>query len=144
MICTHIIIAIVAASHLAAHNASDVRFDKQIISKEFVAEGCTVADFNRDGKLDIAAGRFIWLGPDFTQQSAYTPERDNPAGINKTPYRADTGYSDYFIEFAYDFNADGWPDILVYGLPGTPASVFVNPGVALDHVISPAWNRADI
>ena len=34
MICTHIIIAIVAASHLAAHDASDVRFDKQIISKE--------------------------------------------------------------------------------------------------------------
>lgn len=144
MICTHIIIAIVAASHLAAHDAPDVRFNKQTISKEFVAEGCTVADFNRDGKLDIAAGRFIWLGPDFTQQSAYTPERDNPAGINKTPYRADTGYSDYFIEFAYDFNADGWPDILVYGLPGTPASVFVNPGVALDHVISPAWSRADI
>jgi hypothetical protein len=107
--------------------AAEVSFTKQTITKDFVAEGCAVADFNHDGHLDVAAGRFIWLGPDFKEKIAYTPERQNAAGPSKTPYNAATGYSDYFIQFAYDFNGDGWPDILVYGLPGEPAYVFVNP-----------------
>ncbi|MCX6919805.1 MAG: VCBS repeat-containing protein, partial [Verrucomicrobia bacterium] len=111
----------------ASAAAAEVSFDKQTITKDFVAEGCAVADFNHDGNMDIAAGRYIWLGPDFKEKIAYTPERNNPTGPNKTPYTPDTGYSDYFIQFAYDFNGDGWQDILVYGLPGDPAYVFENP-----------------
>lgn len=107
--------------------AVPVSFDKQTVTKDFVAEGCAVADFNHDGIPDVAAGRYIWVGPDFKQKIAYTPERNNPTGPNKTPYTPDTGYSDYFIQFAYDFNGDGWQDILVYGLPGDPAYVFENP-----------------
>ena len=111
----------------ASAAAAPVSFDKQTVTKDFVAEGCAVADFNHDGIPDVAAGRYIWVGPDFKQKIAYTPERNNPTGPNKTPYTPDTGYSDYFIQFAYDFNGDGWPDILVYGLPGDPAYVFENP-----------------
>ena len=111
----------------ASAAAAPVSFDKQTITKDFVAEGCAVADFNHDGIPDVAAGRFIWIGPDFKQKVAYAPERNNPTGPNKTPYTPDTGYSDYFIQFAYDFNGDGWPDILVYGLPGDPAYIFENP-----------------
>ena len=110
----------------AAASAAPVAFDKQTVTKDFVAEGCAVADFNQDGKPDVAAGRYIWLGPDFKNRTAYTPERDNPTGPNKTPYNPIT-YSDYFIQFAHDFNGDGWQDILVFGLPGDPAYVFVNP-----------------
>ena len=119
--------------------AAPVSFDKQTVTKDFVAEGCAVADFNHDGIPDVAAGRYIWVGPDFKQKIAYTPERNNPTGPNKTPYTPDTGYSDYFIQFAYDFNGDGWQDILVYGLPGDPAYVFENPqGQAGD------WTRHNI
>jgi hypothetical protein len=107
--------------------AGEVSFEKQTVTKDFVAEGCAVADFNRDGFADIAAGRYLWLGPDFKQKVAYTPERENPTGPSKTPYNPSNGYSDYFIQFAYDFNGDSWPDILVYGLPGEPAYVFENP-----------------
>jgi hypothetical protein len=135
------IIATTILSALAMH--ADAAFAKKTLSKDFLAEGCSAADFNRDGHADVCAGRFIWLGPSFDTRVAYTPERHNPDGIAKTPYRADTGYSDYFEQFAHDFNGDGWPDILVYGPPGTPASVFVNPAER-----TPAaemnWPRHDI
>ncbi len=117
-----------ALASLFANTAfADVSFNKLTITKDFVSEGAAVADFNHDGNMDIAAGRYIWLGPDFKEKIAYTPERDNPTGPTKTPYTASTGYSDYFIQFAYDFNGDGWTDILVYGLPGDPAYLFINP-----------------
>lgn len=114
-----------ATASLAA--GEEIRFEKRVLTREFVAEGCAVADFDRDGHADVAAGRFIWRGPDFVQRSAYAPERDNRAGMTKTPYNPETGYSDYFLQFAHDFTGDSWPDILVYGLPGEPALLFVNP-----------------
>lgn len=113
---------------IAIAQADGVLFDKRILTRDFVAEGCCVADFNRDGSRDVCAGRFVWLGPDFAQRFAYTPERVNTTGISRTPYRADTGYSDYFEQFARDLNGDSWPDILVYGPPGEAVSVFINPG----------------
>ena len=122
----------------------EARFEKHTLTKDFLAEGCTAADFNRDGHGDACVGRFIWFGPEFAQRVAYTPERENPAGITRTPYRADTGYSDYFEQFAHDFNGDGWPDVLVYGPPGEPASVFVNPGTAAAFAGDMSWTRHDV
>ncbi|MFM7051748.1 MAG: FG-GAP repeat domain-containing protein [Planctomycetota bacterium] len=126
-----------------AAQAAPPAFTKRTLSKDFLAEGCTAADFNNDGARDVCVGRFIWLGPAFDRRVAYTPERVNADGITRAPYRADTGYSDYFEQFAHDFDGDGWTDILVYGPPGTPASVFVNPRAA-----QPAdemdWARHDI
>ena len=135
------ILATSILSTLAMHG--DAVFAKETLSKDFVAEGCTAADFDRDGHADVCAGRFIWLGPSFGARVAYTPERHNPDGITRTPYRADTGYSDYFEQFAHDFTGDGWPDILVYGPPGTSASVFVNPA-ARTLATEMNWQRHDI
>ena len=134
-------LALLVVASLA--DADGARFEKRTLTKDFLAEGCTVADFNRDGFRDVFCGRFIWLGPDFARRIAYTPERDNKDGMNRTPYRADTGYSDYFEQFAHDFTGDGWPDVLVYGLPGTPASIFVNPADAGD-ASEQQWARHDI
>lgn len=117
--------AALATACLAA--GDEIRFEKRVLTREFVAEGCAVADFDRDGHADVAAGRFIWHGPDFARRVVYTPERDNRSGPSKTPYNPETGYSDYFLQFAHDFTGDGWADILVYGLPGEPALLFVNP-----------------
>jgi hypothetical protein len=107
--------------------ANDVAFEKQVLTDRFMAEGCAVADFDRDGHVDVVAGNTIWHGPDFTRLTEYTPPRDNPAGPAKTPYDPARGYSNYFLMFAHDFDGDGWHDILVYDLPGEPALLFVNP-----------------
>ena len=107
--------------------ASQPSFRKQTLTERFVAEGCDMADFDRDGHVDITAGNRIWHGPDFSRQTEFTPPADNPAGFTKTPYDPATGYSDFFLAYAHDFNADTWPDILVYGVPGEPALLYLNP-----------------
>ena len=122
-----LILTLTLASLTTFASAAEVSFTKQTLSKEFVAEGCAVADFNHDGHVDVAAGCYIWLGPDFKQRINYTNEAVHATGPNKTPYNPAAGYSDYFISYAYDFNGDGWPDILVYGFPGDPALIYENP-----------------
>jgi FG-GAP-like repeat len=107
--------------------AAEIIFKKQTFTTEFVAEGCAIADFNRDGHMDVTAGCYIWYGPDFLRRENFTPANENASGLTKTPYNPETGYSDYFLAYAYDFNGDSWPDILVVGLPGEATHVFVNP-----------------
>src|SRR4029079_7666995 len=36
-------------------------------------------------------------------------------------------YADHFFAWVYDFNGDGWNDVLTAGFPGTPAYVYENP-----------------
>jgi FG-GAP-like repeat len=64
-------------------------------------EGCVVADFNNDGKLDISAGEFWYPGPDFKEQK---PLRK--LGVQPPDYLTNNG------EHAWDVNGDGWVDII--------------------------------
>ena len=64
-------------------------------------EGCAIADYNRDGKLDISAGEFWYAGPGFKE----------PKPVRKLiafgkDYLSNNG------EHAWDVNGDGWPDII--------------------------------
>jgi len=102
-------------------------FKKRTLTERFVAEGCDIADFDHDGHVDVTAGNMIWYGPDFARRADFTPPADNPGGPNKTPYDPAKGYSDYFLAYAHDFNGDGWADILVFGFPGDPALLYLNP-----------------
>jgi len=94
-------------------------FRAQKISDYFYARGATAGDFNHDGILDIAAGPYYYIGPDFTERkeielaTAYSPS---------TQYPADNA------NFAYDFTGDGWDDIVVHGQNGgRPVYLYVNP-----------------
>ena len=63
-----------------------------------------VADFNHDGIMDVAAGPFYYLGPDFkVGKQIYKPTSYNPT--SEWPIAA-------MVSLAYDFTGDGWPDIL--------------------------------
>ena len=114
-------------------------FKKVRLTDKFWAEGVTVADFNRDGHLDISAGPYWYEGPDFTRRHEVFPatvtfERRKPDGTAEKieGYEGTLGttnaYSNAFLEFTADFNHDGWPDILRVNLPGLEAAWYENPG----------------
>jgi FG-GAP-like repeat/FG-GAP repeat len=92
-------------------------FSQMQLSDEFFAEGVAVGDINRDGAPDIIAGPFWYAGPNFQQRTAFR----NPVAFDPL------GSSDDFLTFTFDFNHDGWPDILIIGFPGSDATWFQNP-----------------
>ncbi|MBI5771105.1 MAG: VCBS repeat-containing protein [Verrucomicrobia bacterium] len=82
-------------------------------------EGCAVADFDRDGKLDISAGEFWYAGPDFKTKR---PVRKlEPFGKD---YLTNNG------EHAYDVNGDGFPDIISSAFMDSRIFWYENPGAA--------------
>lgn len=84
----------------------------------FRAEGVTVADVNRDGKLDVIHGEAWYEAPNWTMH----PIR--PLGDYKD---GSAGYSHSFADFAYDINGDGWTDLISIDFPGVPCHWFENP-----------------
>lgn len=90
-------------------------FRMQRISDMSYSWSAAAADFNRDGVTDIIAGPYIYYGPDFTKSreiflaTTYSPSSQLPATN---------------CEYAYDFNGDGWPDVLTG--TGRP-TLYINP-----------------
>ncbi len=80
-------------------------------------EGCAVADFDRDGHLDISAGEFWYAGPDFKTQR---PLRK--LEVFGKDYLTNCG------EHAYDVNGDGFPDIVSGAFMDTKICWYENPG----------------
>ena len=92
-------------------------FDKIVITEQFYGEGANFADFNKDGVMDIVSGPYWYEGPDFKKKHEYYPAK----AFDKN------GYSKNFFAFTYDFNGDGYPDIMIFGFPGEDASWYENP-----------------
>ena len=94
------------------------------VTDQFWAEGAAIADFNHDGKMDVVAGPFWYEGPDFKKRHEDYPanasfKRKTADGMERTipGYEGALGvnnaYSDCFLTFTYDFNGDGWMDVVV-------------------------------
>ncbi len=140
---------LLAASPLraASDSLSLGTFQRIQASPEFWAEGVNVADFNKDAAGDVVCGPFWYEGPTFKTRHEYWPadrsfKRRLPNGTEETIPGFEGGlgtnnaYSENFLTFTYDFNDDGWPDIMVYGHPGKDGSWFENPRGRTGH-----WQR---
>lgn len=131
-------------------------FKKQKLTDKFWAEGAHYGDFNRDGKTDVVVGPFWYPGPDFKQRHEYYSATNTftvkgKDGIERTidgftgELSGRNGYSNNFLTYTYDFNGDGWMDILVFGWPGKETIWYENPrnmgkGHWKAHVV---WNETD-
>jgi len=78
-------------------------------------EGCDVADFNRDGLLDVVAGRNWYAAPQFIPRPVRNIEDWN-------------GYVQSNGDHAYDVDGDGWIDVIAGSFLPTEVYWYRNPG----------------
>lgn len=109
--------------------AAEPQFERLQLSSDFYAEGGTFGDYNGDGKGDVAVGPFIYWGPGFEKKSRYY----------EGPAIDPIGYSENFLMYSDDVDADGRRDILVLGFPGKESWWYQNPGH--DKADSGLWKR---
>ena len=129
---------IVVATLLFAEDYTIHTFRRIQLNDQFWSEGASFGDLNNDGKNDIISGPWWWEGPDFKKKhEIYALENDVPvkAGTDDDGHvpgfegglGSKNTYSDNFFVWTYDFNKDGWQDVLVVGFPGQDTSWFENP-----------------
>jgi Domain of Unknown Function (DUF1080)/FG-GAP-like repeat/FG-GAP repeat len=92
------------------------RFRAQHFEDFYYGWSAAAGDFNHDGVLDVTIGNRYYLGPAFTEsREVYAGQAFNPA----------KEYAPAMVNFAFDYTADGWDDILVVE-SRTPV-LYVNP-----------------
>ena len=108
-------------NHTWAPDETSQNYKEIRVDPHYYSWSTAVADFNHDGKQDIAAGAFYYLGPDYRLgKQIYTPVSFNPT--SEWPIPA-------MVNLAYDFTGDGWADVLqMAGNAGNGTGfLFVNP-----------------
>jgi hypothetical protein len=136
-ICLVAAFSMMQASYAADHQLHS--FQKIQLTDKFWAEGVAIADVNRDGHIDIISGPYWYEGPDFKKRHQFYPAtqtflrkaKNGKAQVIRGfegVLGENNSYSNNFFTFVYDFNHDGWPDILTIGFPGAAAIWYQNPG----------------
>lgn len=127
--------AVVGGSAVLPAVAAELKFKRTVLDEKFRSEGVAVGDFNKDGKLDIAAGSVWYAAPDWKMNLI----RDKAEEFDPLKY------STSFVNAAEDLNGDGWTDLMVVDFPGKQTWIFENPqgkeGPWPRHVLTPVTNN---
>jgi hypothetical protein len=91
--------------------ASTLKYTKLVVHSQFLAESCSIADYNNDGMPDVSSGRIWYQGPDFKTQHPFRDGHGVLPNAGAGP-EIDTGVSDDWSDFPFDINADGNMDII--------------------------------
>ena len=86
----------------ALFGAHPLKFEMQLLTVD-ANEGVAVADYDKDGKLDVSAGRNWYRNPG--KSGAWVPR---PLRIIEDK----GGYAHSNGEHAYDVDGDGWIDVV--------------------------------
>jgi putative membrane-bound dehydrogenase-like protein len=126
-----------------AYAGSEIRWKKTQLDNKFRSEGVCIADFNNDGRMDIAAGSQLYLRDDTA------PDGWLRVTIAEELREFDPKvYSDSFMNYAEDLNGDGYLDLIVVDFPGKQTWWFENTlGTATregDATGSTSWPRHEI
>lgn len=109
-----IVIAITSgASRVAADDTP--KFTIKLLAID-TNEGVDVGDINKDGVMDVVAGRSWYAGPD------YKPRPVRAIGEFGSDYSASNG------DWLHDVNGDGWLDVVSIGFKETQLHWYENPG----------------
>lgn len=101
--------------------ATSSHFTKRRISDFYFGWSAAAADTRHSGTMDVVSGPFVYLGPDYTVRRRYRAGRE---------YNPSLEYAPDMVNFAYDFNGDGFPDILASDIEAgqRPMDLYINPG----------------
>lgn len=134
-------LALAAAACPANSLANDpppnpLTWQKMTLDRHFRGEGCTVADVNKDGKMDVLVGDFWYESPNWTMHQLRDVRpglrlkeiADDEAGMAKGFYGDGLrNYSNCMACWADDINGDGYADLVLVGFPGDPCYWYENP-----------------
>jgi hypothetical protein len=96
------------------------QFRERKLTDLFYSEGIAAGDLNRDGVQDVVAGPFYYLGPDYTVAHEIYPSATTDPSVKN-----EGSYTNSMLDYVYDFNGDGWPDVLEVSL--NDAYLYINP-----------------
>ncbi len=116
-----LLVGLAAASFLEGAEPGPVKFVQHRIGN-YRGEPCGVGDFNNDGKLDVVAGPYLYLAPDWKAQE-----------IRKIQGEVDEqgkGYRYDFMNLPLDVDGDGLLDVVSCSWHEKRSVWFRNPGAA--------------
>ena len=116
------ILLCVPYTSIAQKQHKSISFKKEVLTNDFISEGVTIADVDKDGKTDVLAGTHWFKAPSWQKMDLAAPLKF------KT-----TIYGNAFLHFALDVNHDGWQDLIRIDFPGKPAWWHENPANKKGH-----------
>jgi hypothetical protein len=93
-----------------------LQYTKVVIHDQFLAESCSIGDYNNDGVPDVSSGRIWYQGtndPTTTFKTSH-PFRDGHGVLPRSGAGSEinTGVSDDWADFPWDVDGDGNADII--------------------------------